>query len=78
MCFFTVSSGACAAAVPKAIHGHVLTFLRSRNGAFYVSHDANIVTAQHAEAHFALGDAGRRRQGIRPSTATSTRASKAG
>ena len=40
------------------------TFLRSPEGAFYVSQDADVVKGQHAEAYFALGDAARRRQGI--------------
>jgi hypothetical protein len=48
----------------EAIHRYVRTSLRSPDGAFYVSQDADVVKGQHAEAYFALGDAARRRQGV--------------
>jgi uncharacterized protein YyaL (SSP411 family) len=48
----------------EAIHRYARTFLRSPEGAFYVSQDADVVKGRHAEAYFALGDAARRRQGV--------------
>ena len=48
----------------EAIHRYIRTFLRSPEGAFYVSQDADVVKGQHAEAYFALRDAARRRKGI--------------
>ena len=38
------------------------TFLRSPDGAFYTSQDADLVKGQHSETYFALGDAARRRK----------------
>lgn len=38
--------------------------LRSPDGAFYASMDADLVQGRHAEAYFALDDAGRRKQGL--------------
>jgi uncharacterized protein YyaL (SSP411 family) len=46
------------------VHRYVRTFLRSPDGAFYASQDADAVKGHHAEAYFALGDAARRRRGI--------------
>lgn len=48
----------------EAIHRYARTFLRSPDGAFYASQDADVVKGRHAKAYFALGDAARRRQGI--------------
>ena len=40
------------------------TFLRSPEGAFYTSQDADLVKGEHCEEYFALDDAARRKQGI--------------
>ena len=39
-------------------------FLRSPEGAFYTSQDADLVRGEHSEEYFALNDAGRRKQGM--------------
>lgn len=39
-------------------------FLRSPEGAFYVSQDADLVKGEHSAAYFALDDAGRRARGL--------------
>jgi uncharacterized protein YyaL (SSP411 family) len=48
----------------KSIAKIVRTFLRSREGAFYTSQDADVVPGEHSAAYFALDDAGRRKIGI--------------
>jgi uncharacterized protein YyaL (SSP411 family) len=47
-----------------AIADYLLTFLRSPEGAFYTSQDADLVKGQHSAEYFALNDQGRRAQGI--------------
>lgn len=48
----------------RDIHRYVTTFLRSPDGAFYTSQDADLVKGQHSEKYFALDDAARRKLGI--------------
>ena len=48
----------------RDIHRYLGTFLRSPEGAFYASQDADLVPGEHAAAYFALGDAERRRIGL--------------
>jgi len=48
----------------RDIHRYVTTFLRSPEGAFYTSQDADLVKGQHSEKYFALDDAARRKLGI--------------
>lgn len=45
------------------IHRYLRAFMRSPQGAFYVSQDADLVKGQHSEGYFALNDAARRKQG---------------
>jgi uncharacterized protein YyaL (SSP411 family) len=47
-----------------SIHGFLITFLRSPEGAFYTSQNADVVDGQHSGEYFKLDDAGRRKQGI--------------
>jgi uncharacterized protein YyaL (SSP411 family) len=51
-------------AAAREIHRYVRAFLKSPEGAFYVSQDADLVRGKHAGAYYALDDAGRRRLGI--------------
>lgn len=46
------------------IRRYTSEFLRSPEGAFYVSQDADLVPGQHADDYFSLADAGRRKLGI--------------
>lgn len=46
------------------IHRYLRAFLRSPDGAFYVSQDADLIKGQHSEGYFAQDDAGRRKLGI--------------
>ena len=46
------------------IHRYLTTFLRSPEGAFYTSQDADLVDGEHSGEYFKLDDAARRRQGI--------------
>ncbi len=46
------------------IHRYINQFLRSPEGAYEVSQDADVVDGTYAEAYFKLDDAQRRRQGI--------------
>ena len=48
----------------RDIHRYVTTFLRSPEGAFYTSQDADLVKGKHSEKYFALDDAARRKLGI--------------
>ncbi|HET9446373.1 MAG TPA: DUF255 domain-containing protein [Steroidobacteraceae bacterium] len=48
----------------RDIHRYVTTFLRSPEGAFYTSQDADLVKGQHSQRYFALGDAARRKLGL--------------
>lgn len=48
----------------RDLHRYVTTFLRSPEGAFYTSQDADLVKGQHSEEYFALDDAARRKLGI--------------
>ncbi|MEO8158639.1 MAG: DUF255 domain-containing protein [Betaproteobacteria bacterium] len=48
----------------RDIYRYVDAFLRSPEGAYYVSQDADLVKGQHSEDYFALGDAQRRTRGI--------------
>jgi len=46
------------------IHRFLIMFLRSPDGAFYTSQDADLVDGEHSGEYFKLDDAARRRQGI--------------
>jgi uncharacterized protein len=48
----------------RDIHRYVTAFLRSPEGSFYTSQDADLVKGQHSEKYFALNDAERRKLGI--------------
>jgi uncharacterized protein len=48
----------------RDLHRYVTTFLRSPEGAFYTSQDADLVKGKHSEEYFALNDAARRKLGI--------------
>ena len=48
----------------QQIQGYLDLFLRSRDGAFYTSQDADLKPGVHATAYFALNDAQRRAQGV--------------
>jgi uncharacterized protein len=48
----------------KDIEKYLLTFLRSPEGAFYASQDADLVQGEHGGEYFALDDAGRRAKGM--------------
>lgn len=48
----------------RDIYRFMTTFLRSPDGAFYVSQDADVVQGQHSEDYFKLDDATRRAKGI--------------
>jgi hypothetical protein len=48
----------------KDVHRYLQAFLKSPEGAFYVSQDADLVKGEHSAGYFALGDAERRRRGI--------------
>jgi uncharacterized protein YyaL (SSP411 family) len=48
----------------RDIHRYLTTFLRSPDGAFYTSQDADLVKGEHAEEFFALNDAERRKRGV--------------
>jgi len=52
------------AAAARDIQRYLLDFLRSPEGAFYVSQDADVVRGQKAAAFFALGDTARRAIGM--------------
>src|SRR5688572_20389612 len=47
----------------RDIHRYVAAFLRSPEGAFYTSQDADLVKGEHSEEYFKLGDAARRKLG---------------
>jgi uncharacterized protein YyaL (SSP411 family) len=46
------------------IEHFLTTFLRSPEGAFYTSQDADVIDGQHSAEYFKLDDAARRKQGI--------------
>jgi uncharacterized protein YyaL (SSP411 family) len=46
------------------IHKFLVNFLRSPDGVFYTSMDADLHDGEHSAAYFALDDAGRRAQGV--------------
>jgi uncharacterized protein len=48
----------------RDLHRYVTTFLRSPEGAFYTSQDADLVKGEHSQEYFALNDAARRKLGI--------------
>ena len=48
----------------KQIAMHLHDFLRSPDGAFYVSQDADVIPGEHSAGFFKLDDAGRRKLGI--------------
>ena len=48
----------------RDIHRYVTTFLKSPEGSFYTSQDADLVQGEHGEEFFKLDDAARRKQGI--------------
>lgn len=47
-----------------AIHAYLRRFLRSPEGAFYTSQDADLRPGEHSAAYFALDDAGRLKRGL--------------
>lgn len=47
----------------RDIHRYVAAFLRSPEGAFYTSQDADLVRGEHSQEYFALDDAARRKLG---------------
>ena len=51
-------------ATAQAIRKYLNTFLRSPEGAYYTSQDADLVDGEHAAEYFALSDAQRRAKGI--------------
>lgn len=48
----------------RDIQRYLFAFLRSPEGAFYVSQDADVIPGQYSRAYFALDDAGRRKVGM--------------
>jgi uncharacterized protein len=48
----------------RDIHRYVTGFLRSPEGVFYTSQDADLVKGKHSEKYFGLDDAARRKLGI--------------
>jgi uncharacterized protein YyaL (SSP411 family) len=48
----------------RDLHRFVTTFLRSPEGAFYTSQDADLVRGEHSAEYFALSDAARRKLGV--------------
>lgn len=48
----------------RDFHRYVTTFLRSPEGAFYTSQDADLVKGEHSAEFFALNDAARRKLGV--------------
>ena len=48
----------------QAIRDYLKNFLRSPQGAFHVSQDADLVQGQKADDYFKLDDAGRRKRGV--------------
>ncbi|WP_029888566.1 DUF255 domain-containing protein [Polycyclovorans algicola] len=52
------------AAAARDIQRYLMDFLRSPEGAFYVSQDADVVQGEKAGDYFALGDAARRKIGM--------------
>ena len=48
----------------KDIRRYLFGFLRSPEGAFHVSQDADVIPGQHSLKYFALDDAGRRKIGV--------------
>jgi len=51
-------------AMAQAIRRYLVTFLRSPEGAFYTSQNADLIDGRHAGDYFALNDAQRRAKGI--------------
>src|SRR3954453_1171650 len=51
-------------ATAQAIRRYLDRFLRSPEGAFYTSQDADLVDGKHSAGYFALSDAARRAKGI--------------
>jgi uncharacterized protein YyaL (SSP411 family) len=51
-------------AMAHAVRRYLVTFLRSPEGAFYTSQNADLVDGRHAADYFALNDAQRRARGI--------------
>jgi uncharacterized protein YyaL (SSP411 family) len=51
-------------AAAQSIHHFLINFLRSPDGAFYTSMDADLVDGVHSADYFALPDSARRAQGI--------------
>jgi uncharacterized protein len=47
----------------RDIHRYAATFLRSPEGAFYTSQDADLVKGEHSQEYFGLNDAARRKLG---------------
>jgi len=48
----------------KKIYGYLKSFLRSPDGAFYASQDADLIPGEHSAEYFKLGDAERRKLGV--------------
>jgi uncharacterized protein len=51
-------------AAAREVHRYLRGFLRSPEGAFYASQDADVMRGRHSADYFALGDAERRRRGL--------------
>lgn len=48
----------------QKIHAYLRDFLRSPEGAFYVSQDADLIAGEHSAEYFALDNAGRQARGV--------------
>jgi len=48
----------------QAIRGYLVKFLRSPEGSFYTSQDADLIDGEHSADYFKLSDAQRRAQGV--------------
>jgi uncharacterized protein YyaL (SSP411 family) len=48
----------------EAVNGFLVNFLKSPDGAFYTSQDADLMQGKHSGDYFALNDKGRRAKGI--------------
>ena len=48
----------------EKIHGYLVHFLRSDDGAFYASQDADLIPGQHSADYYQLSDSERRKRGL--------------
>src|SRR5262249_14672361 len=63
LAFATLHRDADKQAVDE-IRRYLDQFLRSPDGAYYVSQDADLKRGEHSDRYFALADAARRKQGV--------------